>query len=128
MSDETEWNEKKYEMYEEFQRSVAHDCHNDRENCDTIHPNCEKMLLAITPLCREQQTKPPSWRNWLLTPKTVIGYVNQHTLKYEAFNLSEAFAQMSTNGKLNVINNIIANCLDDDERSLFFSDIQEIYK
>jgi hypothetical protein len=125
---EGEWNEDKYKMQEELQRSNAHDCIGDRKNCDTIHPNFEKCILGITPLRRPQDKKPPSWRKWMLKPKACIGYYNQHTMRYEAFNVSQAFDQMSTNGKLNVLNTIIYTCLDDNERSLFFTDMQEIYK
>ena len=43
MSDDSdsdgEWNEDKYNMHDEAERSLAHDCIGDRKNCDTIHPN-----------------------------------------------------------------------------------------
>lgn len=118
------WNEDKYERADEIKRMVEHNCMGDRENCDNIHPNTEKMISPVPPHYRPQDKKPAAWRNWVMSPKVGIFYMNQHTLKFELFNVSEAFAQMSTNGKLNVIHNIVQNCLDDNERSMFFSDLQ----
>lgn len=119
-----DWDEKKYEWVEEQKRAMKHDCINESAECDTVHPNIAKNIIAQPPkaLCR-YQPHPKDWRKWLQTPKVSMMYLNQHTLKMEAFNLSEAFNQMSTSAKLNVFNSMFTHLLDDDEKSLFLSDI-----
>lgn len=115
---------RKYEERQaELQRAHQHNCIDDRENCDNIHPNIERMVCVSPSIYRDQELKPPQWRNWILAPKVCIAYINQHNLKLEAFNLSQAFAQMNSNAKLNVVHNIIEHCLNDDERSMLFSDL-----
>lgn len=121
--EEDEARRKREEHQAEVLLAYAHDCINDRVNCDTIHPNTERMVFAQPSIERNQERKPPNWRNWLLSPKVGIQYINQHTLRLESFNLSEAFAQMNSNGKLNVIHLIIEHCLSNDERSMLFSDL-----
>lgn len=113
------------EIRKEYENSLSHDCANDRENCDTLHPNAQRVVMVEPPIVRSQQLLSPNWRNWMLKPKVVLGYYNPITLRSEAFNLSEVFAQMSSNAKLNVVHTIIANCLDDNERSLLFADLKQ---
>lgn len=117
------WNEDKYEHQNEIKRAQAHDCIKDRENCDEIHPNIAGFTITWPSIARPNQNHPSSYRNWILDPKALIGYTNRHTLKSESFNVSEAFLQMGTNGRLNVVHNIIEYCLDDDERSMLFADL-----
>jgi len=110
-----------------MKRAQMHDCFKDPEGCDVVHPNIiAKPCIARSSISyRSQEIHPPKWREWFLKPKVVLQYFNQHTLRAEIFNLSEAFAQMSTNGKLNIVHNILENCLDDEERSMLYSDISE---
>jgi len=126
--EEEEAKEKFMEAYaakqKELQMAHTHNCIVDRANCDSLHPNYERIVNVAPATMRNQEVKPRAYRNWLLNPKVSIGYVNVHTLKYEAFNLSQVFDQMCTNAKLNVVHNIIENCLNDDERSLLFSDLR----
>lgn len=117
--------EKNEEIRREIHISHHHDCVNDRENCDKHHPNFERCVLASPSISRSQSLKPPGWRNWMLKPKSVITYFNRFTLQMENFNLSEVFSQMNSNGRLNVVHNIIENCLDSNERSLLFSDLKK---
>ncbi len=118
------WNEDKYKIVEEQKRCAEHDCVNEGDECDFVHPNIAKNVFTVLPkdLVRKQP-HPKQWREWLQKPKAVLYYTNQHTLKMEAFNMSEVFNQMSTSAKLNVFNNMYINLLDQDEKSLFLSDI-----
>jgi len=119
-----DWDEKKYEMQEEAKKAASHDCQNHRDECDMVHPSIAKNVLAqMSQGRRRPQPHPKKWRNWLLTPKVCIWYMNQHTMQMQAFNMTEAFAQMSGSAKLNVFNHMFENLLDENEKSLFLSDV-----
>ena len=120
MSDFEE-NEKRYEIMAEQERCTAHDCIGDAENCDNVHPNIAKNVIAPIPMICKPEPHPKNWRKWFQTPKTILWYTNQHNLKIQAFNLTEAFNQMTSSAKLNVISGIFHNLLSDDEKSLFLS-------
>lgn len=119
-------NKNKYSEMEEFHRMSKHDCVNNRDECDIEHPNFAKTALATPPcgLVRHQRS-PKTWRNYLMAPKVIINYYDKMTMSMKFFNASEAFEQMGTNGKLNVMHNMYFNLLDDMEKSLFIGDIME---
>ena len=84
--------QKHYEHMEELKLARLHDCENDRENCDKVHPNIvARVVRASIPIPRNQDKHPPKWRDWLLEPKVSIGYMNRHTLEYKGFNLMIGF-------------------------------------
>ena len=118
------WNENKYERADEAKRAQEHNCVDDRANCDAIHPNIAGFTFVGARETRPYQAHPPEWRNWILDAKVVMSYFNRHSLTMERFNVTEAFSQMSTNGKLNTVHSIIERCLDDNERSMLFSDLR----
>lgn len=122
-----DWNEKKYEWIEEQKRCNEHDCINDAHECDTVHPNVAKNVMHGPPTnhIRKAVVHPKSWRGWLQAPKVPLWYFNKHSMRMECFNLSEAFYQMSSNAKLNVLHCVYENLLDENEKSLFLSDMLE---
>lgn len=131
----TDWNEDKYKLTdkqklwaEEQKRCNEHNCYNNASECDIVHPNIAKNLMAILPQNKlRHQPHPKNWRAWLQNPKVLVHYMNQHNLRMEVFNMTEAFNQMSTSAKLNIFNNMFLHLLDDDEKSLFMSDLLENY-
>lgn len=118
----SEWNEDKYKGADEYQAFISHDCWVDWENCNSIHPTYCKTNYAVLKDSLPENI-PQHHRHWMMYPHVIIRYLDKMTLRHEYFNISEAFFQMSGGGKINVMELMYRNLLNDDEQSLFLSQI-----
>lgn len=115
------------EEYEEFQRQqqimIEHDCDANPDECGVLHPLACK-IGSYKPMTKvTDQYFPDKWRRWLMAPKVAVQYYDKHEMTGKSFNLSEAFEQMCTKQKVEVIVQQFLYLLDSEEKSLFLATI-----
>lgn len=78
------------------------------------------------------QTHPPKFKEWLKKVESneflLINYTDKIDMTVKIFNMSEVMDQMCSEAKISVLFSILSKCMDENERSLFFSGLQEAYK